>query len=487
MPKKLLIKTLSNSGELLNVINCPAGRVSVFRGSAPADLRPYQRALIGTHGKEKMIVQVDDTAYDPELHNVIGLGEAPPHAGMTVRAFLAKAGIEDDSLPGLLSSFGLEDTADLKCSALSPDQERRIRILSATSQPDRALIANEPFEHITSQWRERFAELLADFAQIRNGLVVISGLSYRPECWIDNSLILRVEVGQSIQRTIGFGQAGSEANQLVEDLRKKLQEERAQGDARRATAAASASAATAGYIPAGRDTGAAPSDLSLIRSWLLSGESLGLKVASTVLAAAVGIGSAILVMRGAGSPTDLAEKTETVALSKPTEQPAENPQGSQSNTLDRAIADAKNEAQRSAGQVQDGGASSVARVRYILDEYPEVIRASIIETTRGQIGEAAPPEGPATGQPPAAPAKSGNLYSLLERASSNEPAAPGGYAPQPPAAVYEEEPYYPAEQEESPSGSAQTEEDQKREAIRAKFLEAIRSAAERRETSLEEE
>ena len=146
MPSKLQLKTLSNSGELLNVINCAAGRISVFRGNTPADLRPYQRALVGTSSKEKMIVAVDGADYNPETQNIIGLGEAPPHAGLTVRDFLGKTGVRDAALEGLLNSFGLESTADMRVSALSPDQERRVRILFAVAQPEKALIINEPFE-----------------------------------------------------------------------------------------------------------------------------------------------------------------------------------------------------------------------------------------------------------------------------------------------------------------------------------------------------
>lgn len=474
MPSKLQLKTLSASGELLNVINCSAGRVSVFRGNAPADLRPFQRALIGISGKEKMVVAVDGGDYNHESHNVVGLGEAPPHAGLTVREFFERAGVRDATLDSLLNSYGLVSTAETKVSALSPDQERRVRILFAVSQPDKALIINEPFEVLTSQWKERFAEVLLDFARSKNGLIVIPSLSYRPDSWIDNSLIARIEVGQSIQRTIGFGQAGSEANQMMENLKRRLREENPEEGkgARNAAFAAGAGA----MLPGPDAGGEAPSDLSMIKSWLLGSESKSFKLLSTLFAAAIGVGSAVVIMNV--SEQDVAtSKPQVVAPVQPLAQ-GEKPKQSAANPLEKALEPPKQPA--NAGDA--GKISAPVKVRYVLDDYPEVIRASIIDTSHGTVGEVAEP-GEQQPQQPANGAKSGNLYSLLEKAGS-ESSGGGSVSPPPPV---EEEPEYAEEPLEAEEPQDQAEEDQKREEIRAKFLEAIRAAAERRETAMDEE
>ena len=480
MPSKLQLKTLSTSGELLNVINCPAGRICVFRGSTPADLRPFQRALIGTHGKEKISVTVDGADYDPDKHNVIGLGEAPPHAGLTVREYLGRVGVADDALVGLLTSFGLEGSIDSKCSALSPDQERRVRMLHATSQPERALIVNEPFEHITSQWKERFAELLLDFVKGKNGLVVIPSLSYRPESWVDNALISRLEVGQSIQRTIGYGQAGSDANKMIEELRKQIQSEQPARPESRGQVAVAA-AASAGYIPAGADGETPPSDMALIKSWLRSGESTWFKVTSSLIAAAIGVGGALTIVKLASSPESEQQTQVVASLQSTSAAPAT--QEKTKNSVDRALEDAKSEAQQAATSSLQQGRSEQPAARHILDEYPEVIRASIIDTTHGNAGELAEPEPQQQQAAPSSQSRSGNLYSLLEKAGS-ESAGPG---PSEPAQV--EEPSFAYQQpiDNNDAPVEQTEADAKREEIRSKFLEAIRSAAEQREASMEEE
>lgn len=475
MPSKLQLKTLSASGELLNVINCSAGRISVFRGNTPADLRPFQRALIGISGKEKMVVAVDGGDYNHDSHNVVGLGEAPPHAGLTVREFFAKAGVRDAALESLLNSHGLESTAETKVSALSPDQERRVRILVAVSQPDKALIINEPFEVLTSQWKERFAEVLLDFARAKNGLIVIPSLSYRPDSWIDNSLIARIEVGQSIQRTIGFGQAGSEANQMMEDLKRRLREENAEEGkgARNAAFAAGAGA----MLPGTDAGGEPPSDLAMIKSWLLGSESKTFKLLSTLFAAAIGVGSAVVIMN-ATQQDAATSKPQTVAAVQPLAQ-GEKPKQSSTNAIEKALEPPKQAA--NTGDVSK--VSPPVKVRFVLDDYPEVIRASVIETSHGTVGEVAEPEEQQPTQP-ANSAKSGNLYSLLEKAGSE---SSGGGSASPPPPVEEEEPEYAEEPFEADEPQNQAEEDQKREEIRAKFLEAIRAAAERREAAMDEE
>jgi hypothetical protein len=488
MPSKLQIKLLSNSGELLNVINCPAGRVCVFRGNTPADLRPYQRALIGTHGKEKLSVNVDGADYDPERHNVIGLGEAAPHPGLTVREFLAKSGVNDDTLSTLLASYGLDGTADTRCSALSPDQERRIRLLFAISQPEKALIVNEPFETITSQWKERFAELLLDFVRLKGGLVVIPSLSYRPECWIDNSLISRIEVGQSIQRTIGFGSAGSQSNEMIDELRRKLRqddEEDDDDDEGERIPASLAVAASLGALGSPDLEKTASSDMALIKAWLSSADSLTFKIISSVLAAAVGVGGALVAMQLVTEPEAPAPAVVVAAVNPP--QPPVQQEPDQKRTkLDAAITEARQEV--TSGAASSGASESPAKPssHYILDGYADVIRVSIIDTTHGKTGEIADAAPKSADNQPTEGRRSGNLYSLLEQAgSSSDQGSAGASAPPPPAQPYED-PYIEETAEEDTSYD-QTEEDQRREEIRAKFLEAIRAAAERREASIDEE
>lgn len=220
--KKLQINLLSNSGELLNCVSCFAGQVSVFRALSSGALEPYQRALLGMPGPEKFSIILDGQTYVPHEHNLIGFGEQFVPQENSVGEYLINLGVPEGALDSLLVSFGLEMVCNSRFSALTRCEERRVRLVAATYVQNRILIVNNPFEPISSQWRERFAELLVTFARSKSQIVVVTALSNRPECWIDNEFIARIQVGETVQKTIGFGTNSTSINMLVNQVREQL-------------------------------------------------------------------------------------------------------------------------------------------------------------------------------------------------------------------------------------------------------------------------
>lgn len=473
MPKKVQIKLLSQSGELLLVTNCVAGQVSVLRSESPRELKPYQQALSGFKGKEKFVINVDGAEYFPEQHNLVGFGEVAPHAGQTVSQYLVAQGVMESSVNGLLMAYGLETTEHKQCASLTQDEERRVRILAATITTEKALVLNEPFEPISSQWRERFAEHLADYARTKNGVVIVASLSYRPDAWIDNPVIARQQVGQSLRKTIGFGSAGSESTLLINQLRDQIRQDQSQDDSQgSAPVAAAASLGASATFRASEFPDETELQLSgqegLTDSLGPWWKTSGVKLLAGLGAAGLGVWAAITIN---GSPE-----------SSP--KPAPPPAAVGAVALNGKVADKapdkkvehSNKPNSAAGLNQPPPEKKTAAL--ILDRYPEAIRVSLLDTSRGIMGEVSvnnePAPNPAVQQPGA---NNGNLYSLLESASSNkpDPAANGAW----------EEPEPEAPQWGGPDEPAQdynaSEEESRREAIRQKFLEAIRAAAERRQ------
>ena len=223
---KLQIKLLSKSGELLRCISCFAGQVSVFRAGNIGDLQAFQRTLAGIPGPERLAVSLDDKPFIPQEHNLIGFGErflASKDARST-EEFLIQSGVPDTAIDSLLLSYGLENVKNLKCSELTQCEERRLRILTATYSTDKVLVINEPFEPISSQWRERFAELIVSYARTKEQVVIVPSLSYRPDSWIDNEYVARIQVGENRQKTIGFGSGVTNVNALVDRVRQMAQQ-----------------------------------------------------------------------------------------------------------------------------------------------------------------------------------------------------------------------------------------------------------------------
>lgn len=225
--RKLQIKLLSQSGELLNCINCFAGQVSVFRATTNSELFPYLRALSGTTGPERFVVELDGQTFMPQEHTLIGFGERFLGDEGNVSDFLISHGIPQFGIDSLLLTYGLEKVVHTKCHLLSRCEERRLRIIAATYSDRGVLIAQEPFDPISSEWREKFAEIIVNFARQHKQIVVIPSLSYRPQYWIDNDIVARIQVGENIQKTIGFGGDAANVQTLVNQMREIFKDQKA--------------------------------------------------------------------------------------------------------------------------------------------------------------------------------------------------------------------------------------------------------------------
>jgi hypothetical protein len=482
MPKKLQIKLLSQSAELLSITNCSAGHISVLRAESPGELRPYQRALSGNKGKERFIITVDGVEYKTEDHNLIGFGEIPPHSGLTVSQYLSSVGLIDGAITGLLMSFGIEGIEQKSCSALTPDEERKVRLFAATTQPAKVIVINEPFEPIMSSWRERIAEFLSDFVRTKNGLVVVTSLSYRPDSWIDNATISRHQVGQSLRKTIGFGSLDSEDSQFINQLRDQIQAEHnspapppPQPEHRPQAAAMSLGAAAMlggeATVPHVEEH-VIEETSSLLKFTLTPGTSTALKAGAGIGAGGLGIWAALALLGIFHSTSPEKQPAQVAALIQ------HDLHGSQ---IDHPSNDGASQSHtHPQGSARLSASVEPLKSSYILDRYPEPIRVSLLDTSKGALGEAALPEAPV------APAKassdtSGNFYKLLESASTDkgDPASREANWQQPEDMGAWQEPDGSEPEPELEFNA--TEEEERREAIRQKFLEAIRAAAERRE------
>jgi hypothetical protein len=386
------------------------------------------------------------------------------------------------------------------CANLSQDEERRIRLIAATNAPDRILIVSEPFEPIATAWRDRFAELLLSFARSRKGMIVVTSLSYRPECWIDNESIARIEVGQTAQRTIGFkAQDPSNAN-LVKQLREMLGDEdkvrellgqagpASTSDTGKKTPTGTLTAATLGAVTIASQNRTEPTPTASVSSAGSSSSALtltmlgGLGIGIVALVAFYMTRSTTpLVQTASIAPPALesAAPVQTASINQPSGQSTQPlDMNSKVNNSRAAIANGHVNIQAAAVN-SDPEIQQPSQPKLLLDEYPEAVRASLLMTSRGilspsQDNSDAPI--PASAPAPDQKAATGNLFALLQGASSKETEGSAG-------ATESSAPYQaPPEPDQEQLQSAE----ERREAIRQKFLEAIRSAAERREQPVEE-
>ena len=482
MPKKIQIKLLSDSGELLNIVTCRAGRIAVLRGSSSSDLRPYQRALSSTDDTENLQVTCDGVPYNNEGHSLLGFGEVSPCAGLSVKAFLVKHGVPDDSQLSLLMSFGLTECHDKECSQLSADEERRLRLAAFTAHPSKALILNNPFESISGSWRDSVAELLASHAKNNGALVIVTSLTYRPEAWIDNDIVDRIQVGQTAQRTIGFGSSDMANTSLMAEITSRVRQDNApqspsvQQGPQKTASLASAALGVVGEM----DT----EDVITSGHTKTTSIPFVAKALSVILGIGLGTWGAFTLMSPAPESASTTVESATQATENRTAAlPQSNPVVAENK---KALANASPQ-EVSAPQSKKSHAKVMNRPskQYLLDLYPLAIKNSIIKTANGVIPpiENNQPDEGASNQ-----AKSkkntGSLFSLLQNASSNEKSESPqefGYDRHP------ARPYQPFSESREADSEDQDAMEARREEIRNRFLEAIRQSALRRQAQLEEE
>lgn len=509
MPELVQLKLLSKSGELLKVSACQAGRISVLRASIPSHLRPYQRALGGSSAADNIEVVCDGREFKPDEHTVIGFGEHSPTTGWSVRDFLLSRGVSELAVASQLLSVGLEDVQDKRCADLTLDQESRLRLLAATANPNKVLVLNDPFENISGRWREKIAEVLLEFVGSRGALVIIPCLTYRPEVWIESSLVERIEVGQTAQRTIGFAAAGSQNNASIDELRRQLkedprfsdqvvvQERFSHGVSTNLASGAAAAGVAAGIsselltpngvsvaTTSGAKGGGALSFTKLLVLALAGGSIGGVAIYATLSP------KINFKFNSTANVSEDQKEDNKLALNLKTEITAGD---SALNATGAAKPRDKEEVSNQQEQQGEGATANVAKVNlnkpteaptpisYILDSYPAPIKGSILDTARGSIDFGSVNDTALSQPGPERRGDAGNLFSLLE-AAGNQKGAPN-------REVERGGEYYnsDSDDEDYSSREAASPEDAKREDIRRRFLAAIKASADKRRLEAQEE
>jgi hypothetical protein len=213
-----------NTTDLLRKIRCLSGRVSVFRAQDKNDLLIYRHAIEGLSTKDNFKLLLDGEEFQSKDHFFIGFGgrDISPSV-ISVEKFLNSLGISSEKIQNLLNSYYLSNlTLTTLCTNLSPKEWRMLRQI-ACFEGNSSLglyFLQDPFFEFSDEAKEKFAEKWADLAWTKKQIVVVTELSGRPECWIDNDVIARIPLEKPRQATIGYGGNSDAALQaMVEQAR----------------------------------------------------------------------------------------------------------------------------------------------------------------------------------------------------------------------------------------------------------------------------
>lgn len=211
----------AGGGSMRGGITCRAGEVTVLRAFTESALRPFQQLFAaGTAGASKAIFEAlaDGRSIEPADLTVIGLGKDFTDSGQRLWEFMRHSGIPAEHVPHLLITYNFPHSEEF-CVNLQPQFARVARILAASYQAEKILVLNDPFAPLSIEWRERLAEFIAIQASSMQQIVLVTSLSARPQCWIGNELITRIQIEESFNMTIGHGGSAAHLRNLVEQVR----------------------------------------------------------------------------------------------------------------------------------------------------------------------------------------------------------------------------------------------------------------------------
>jgi hypothetical protein len=224
--EQIEINRLGSQGEVKRRIRCLAGHITVFRANDPQLLKLFANGLMGvTVPGERFSVLLDNTPFNADIHPRIGYGERfSPDDVMTVADYLVQAGVPTDGVDSLLLSHGLGGLSREACRNLSPEEDRMVRLLAIAFSDAGVVILNDPFALVPETWRNTFARDLSNFAWQKRAIVVVPALSDRPDDWIENEIVSRIQLEAPRKKTIGFGGAGAddiETQKMIAALRQE--------------------------------------------------------------------------------------------------------------------------------------------------------------------------------------------------------------------------------------------------------------------------
>ena len=357
-----------------------------------------------------------------------------------------------------------------------------LRILGAIHTRGRVLVLNDPFETMHGQWRERYAEAVVYFARSTKSIVVVTALSSRPECWIDNELIVRVQVGETRQKTIGFSSAPSELRSEIAQLREELLQRPQAQPTGPLTAVAAAPAAAPSGKPLIPD--ASPPLSSSLREQIWKVLRTPIPMSPLTVFLIFGVVAIAFVYKYVAYREDLNSKVALAAQATPdptlppeaaatplTALPVEaKPTSAHALATPVAVPmPAEQPHEATVAVPESGGTSALLSAGLLLDRYPFEVKRAVIRAFEGSELPipAAAVEGPRERAPSEVNRRSADILKMLEAASDTGAKSPDTAQPID-AGV-------PAPEEQPDVNEMSWE--QRRELMRQRFLESIQAAS----------
>ena len=223
--ERLEIVRRTANGDVYRRITCLAGRVTVFRARESSDIELYQNVLRCPEQDSRFSVLIDSRPFSPQDSIFTGCeNDLLAESSCSIWEYLKSSGLPGDQIPVRLAEVGLDSIAGVNCQELTPEQRRVVVLIGLSCISDKIIILDDPFLGIPSAHTEVLARRLADSVWRNRIIVVVTRLTARPESWVENEHITRVQLERPRERTIGFGGGELSSTEFIQAFRAQLKQ-----------------------------------------------------------------------------------------------------------------------------------------------------------------------------------------------------------------------------------------------------------------------
>ena len=183
------IRHLSPAGELLGVVNCVPGYLTVVQegsGNSPSD-SAFRAALLQRRA-EIDIRSGQDTLHPSEVH-VVQVTDRVLNARNVVDALL-EGGAPKQDIPRILQQIGLESAQNLQPKELGVSALKRLTIAISVYAKARLLLFDRPFMGSDPAWVEKIAQLLLSVGEIQARVMIVTGEAKIPAAWRNHPRVM---------------------------------------------------------------------------------------------------------------------------------------------------------------------------------------------------------------------------------------------------------------------------------------------------------
>jgi hypothetical protein len=217
-PESLLLTRFLDGGKIIVRTECQPGVVTVLQDANGTDLPAYEALFCRSPNTGRFTIEKNQKPIDLTQVPLIGFSDNIP-ASIYIKEYLSNANYSDQEIDAILKEYELDKVQYLPCAHLPIIPQRMITLLAALKTEHAVIVLKDPFMPFSGRWREHFASLLEQQAQVKHQVIICTNLSFVPQIWSQGNKMHYLDVGQAAEE--------ARARYRWEQLKKQKEQEKA--------------------------------------------------------------------------------------------------------------------------------------------------------------------------------------------------------------------------------------------------------------------